>query len=98
MNNRPVSISRSSVGGFVEPAAAGEAFRIRRGIRTGGRHGEAASLALDEGRNVAAVPIRELQRRLEEDKVMVHFPDAYIPEGRPFSFRGFTHGSAPGHF
>ncbi len=67
-------------------------------ILTGQAAGEAASLALDEGRDVADVPIRELQRRLEEDKVMVHFPDSYIPEGRPFSFRGFTHHSAPGHF
>ena len=67
-------------------------------ILTGQAAGEAASLALDKGCDVAAVPIRELQRLLEEDKVMVHFPDAYIPEGRPFSFRGFTHGSAPGHF
>lgn len=42
--------------------------------------------------------MRELQRRLEEDKVLVQFPDSYIHEGRPFSFRGFTHGFAPGHF
>lgn len=67
-------------------------------ILTGQAAGEAASLALDKGCDVADVPIRELQRRLEDDKVMVHFPDSYIPEGRPFSFRGFTHGSAPGHF
>ena len=67
-------------------------------ILTGQAAGEAASLALDEGRDVADVTIRTLQRRLEEDKVMVHFPDSYIPDGRPFSFRGFTHGSAPGHF
>lgn len=67
-------------------------------ILTGQAAGEAAALALDEGRDVAGVSIRELQRRLEDDKVMVHFPDSYIPEGRPFSFRGFTHGSAPGHF
>jgi hypothetical protein len=67
-------------------------------ILTGQAAGEAAALAIDEGCDVAAVPIAALQRRLEEDKVMVHFPDSYVPEGRPFSFRGFTHGSAPGHF
>lgn len=67
-------------------------------ILTGQAAGEAAALALDEGREVAAVAIDELQRRLEEDRVMVHFPDSYIPEGRPFSFRGATHQSAPDHF
>ena len=67
-------------------------------ILTGQAAGEAAALALDEGRAVPDVSVGELQRRLEEDRVMVHFPDSYIPEGRPFSFRGATHESAPGHF
>lgn len=67
-------------------------------ILTGQAAGEAAALALDKGCGVAAVPVPELQTRLEEDRVMVHFPDSYIPEGRPFSFRGFTHASAPDHF
>ncbi len=67
-------------------------------ILTGQAAGEAAALALDRDCDIAAVPVPELQRRLEEDRVMVHFPDSYIPEGRPFSFRGFTHDSAPGHF
>lgn len=66
-------------------------------ILTGQAAGEAAALALDKGCAPAAVPVPELQNRLEEDRVMVHFPDSYVPEGRPFSFRGFTHDSAPGH-
>lgn len=67
-------------------------------ILTGQAAGEAAALALDAGCDVGSVPMPELQKRLESDRVMIHFPDSYIPEGRPFSFRGFTHGSAPGHF
>ncbi len=67
-------------------------------ILTGQAAGEAAALALDENRAVSDVTVGTLQRRLEEDRVMVHFPDSYIPEGRPFSFRGATHQSAPGHF
>ena len=66
-------------------------------ILTGQAAGEAAALAADAGCDAAAVSVPELQRRLGEDRVMVHFPDSYIPEGRPFSFRGFTHESAPGH-
>lgn len=67
-------------------------------ILTGQAAGEAAALALDTGCDVPTVEISRLQARLEEDNVMVHFPDSYIPEGRPFSFRGYTHGSAEGHF
>lgn len=67
-------------------------------ILTGQAAGEAAALASDTGCDAALVSVPALQRRLEEDRVMVHFPDSYVPEGRPFSFRGFTHGSAPGHF
>jgi hypothetical protein len=67
-------------------------------ILTGQAAGEAAALALDARCDVPAVEISRLQARLEEDNVMVHFPDSYIPEGRPFSFRGYTHGSAEGHF
>ena len=66
-------------------------------ILTGQAAGEAAALAVDKGCDPAAVPVPELQKRLEEDRVMVHFPDSLVPEGRPFSFRGFTHESAPGH-
>lgn len=49
-------------------------------ILTGQAAAEAACLAIRTGKGVAEVDICALQRKLENENVMVHFPDEYIPE------------------
>ncbi len=43
----------------------------------------AACLAIDEGCGVADVDIRKLQAKLEEENVMIHFPDEYVSKDAP---------------
>ena len=57
-------------------------------ILTGQAAGEAAVLALEEKTGIADVPIRVLQDRLEKENVMIHFPDAYVPEDRTVIIHG----------
>ena len=47
----------------------------------------AACLAIDSGCGVSEVDITTLQKMLEEEDVMIHFPDEYVPEDKSFSFR-----------
>lgn len=57
-------------------------------IITGQAAAHAACLALREGTSAADVPIRRLQDQLEQDNIMVHFPDSYIPEDRSVIIHG----------
>ena len=57
-------------------------------ILTGQAAGEAAVLAIEQKTDVARVPIRALQSRLEDANVMIHFPDEYIPEDRSVVIHG----------
>lgn len=57
-------------------------------ILTGQAAGEAATLALRSGCDVAKVDIRALQNKLEKEDVMIHFPDEYIPEDRTVVIHG----------
>lgn len=56
-------------------------------ILTGQAAGEAASLAVKTKTGIPFVDIKTLQSKLEKENVMVHFPDAYVPEDRPINFR-----------
>ena len=44
----------------------------------------AACLAIDSGCGVADVDICRLQKMLEEEDVMIHFPDEYVPADARF--------------
>ena len=57
-------------------------------ILTGQAAGEAASLALKSKTAVASVDICTLQRKLEKENVMVHFPDSYVPEEKTVIIHG----------
>lgn len=57
-------------------------------ILTGQAAGEAAVLALKEKSAVADVNIRALQSKLEGENVMIHFPDAYVPEDKTVIIHG----------
>lgn len=57
-------------------------------ILTGQAAGHAACRAIEEECPVAKVNIRKLQECLEKDDVMIHFPDAYIPEDRTVVIHG----------
>jgi len=57
-------------------------------ILTGQAAGECAALALEQGCDAAAVDIRTLQLRMEAANVMVHFPDAYVPEDKTVIIHG----------
>ena len=57
-------------------------------ILTGQAAGEAACLALKTNRAAAAVDIKALQNKLENENVMLHFPDEYIPEDRTVIIHG----------
>lgn len=57
-------------------------------IITGQAAAHAACLAIRENTGAAEVPIRKLQDKLEADDVMVHFPDAYLPENRTIILHG----------
>ena len=57
-------------------------------IMTGQATAHAACLAIKEQVAVANVNITSLQKKIENDNVMVHFPDAYVPEDKTFILRG----------
>lgn len=57
-------------------------------ILTGQAAAHAACLALKTGTDVARVDIKSLQTVLENDNIMVHFPDAYLPEDRTVVIHG----------
>ena len=65
-------------------------------ILTGQAAGEAASLALKTGAEVARVDIRALQAKLEAENVMIHFPDSYVPEDRTVVIHGKNASEIPG--
>lgn len=50
-------------------------------ILTGQAAANAAVLAIEEGVGASGVNIKRLQGRLEEENVMIHFPDEYVPKG-----------------
>lgn len=67
-------------------------------ILTGQAAGEAAVQSLREGVGVADVNIGRLQDTLAAEHVMIHFPDAYIPEDRTVIIHGAAQSSHPeGH-
>ena len=57
-------------------------------ILTGQAAGEVAALALKTEVSVAKVNIRSLQAKLEKENVMIHFPDAYVPEDKTIIIHG----------
>lgn len=57
-------------------------------IITGQAAAHAACQAIEESCAVAAVDIKKLQTSLENDNVMVHFPDQYLPEDRTVVIHG----------
>ncbi len=57
-------------------------------ILTGQAAGEAATLAIKTNTAIAQVDISSLQAKLEQENVMVHFPDSYIPEDRTVIIHG----------
>lgn len=57
-------------------------------ILTGQAAAHAACQAIRENTAAALVDIPTLQQALEKDKIMVHFPDEYIPEDRTIILHG----------
>lgn len=57
-------------------------------ILTGQAAGHTASLAINTNVGVADVDIKKLQKYLEDDNVMVHFPDSYIPSDKSICLHG----------
>ena len=57
-------------------------------IITGQAAAHAACQAIRENVGVADVDIATLQKTLEQDNIMVHFPDSYIPEDRTIILHG----------
>ncbi len=57
-------------------------------ILTGQAAGEAACLAIKTNVAIANVDIRALQAKLEQENVMIHFPDSYIPEDKTVIIHG----------
>ena len=57
-------------------------------IITGQAAGEAAVLALKSNTGVGFVDIKKLQGILEEENVMIHFPDEYVPEDKTIILHG----------
>lgn len=57
-------------------------------ILTGQAAGEVACLAIKTNAGVADVDIRALQAKLEKENVMIHFPDAYVPEDKTVVIHG----------
>lgn len=57
-------------------------------ILTGQAVAHAACQAIEEQCAVAAVGIKKLQTCLENDNIMVHFPDSYLPEDRTVVIHG----------
>ncbi len=68
-------------------------------IITGQAAAEAATLAIKTQKAVADVDIKTLQTKLENENVMVHFPDEYIPEDRTVIIHGKNQAEIDGgHF
>lgn len=82
-------------------SAVGYAWDVVRvippAILTGQAAGECAALALETGKAVSDVAIKELQKRLTDADVMIHFPDSYLPEDRTVIIHGNTDGHTEGH-
>ena len=57
-------------------------------ILTGQAAAEAATLAVKNKTAVARVDIRALQKKLEDENVMIHFPDEYVPDDRTVIIHG----------
>ena len=57
-------------------------------ILTGQAAGEAAALALKTNTAVSRVDITTLQKKLEGENVMIHFPDEYVPEDKTIVIHG----------
>lgn len=66
-------------------------------ILTGQAAGEAAALSLEEGSAIYDTDIAVLQKRLENENVMVHFPDEYIPDDRTVIVHGRGIDEQPAH-
>lgn len=73
-------------------AGIGYAWAILRvipvAILTGQAAAHVACLAIDESVGVSDVPIKTLQTILENDDIMVHFPDEYVPEDKTVVIHG----------
>ena len=73
-------------------AGVGYAWDVLRvippAIITGQAAAHTACLAIKDKVNVAEVNISLLQKKLEEDNIMVHFPDEYVPEDRTVIIHG----------
>ena len=65
-------------------AAEGHAWTVVRvippAILTGQAAGAATARAIDEGCAITDIDIKALQRKLEEENVIIHFDDALVPE------------------
>lgn len=57
-------------------------------ILTGQAAGAAAALALEEKTAITDISVKTLQKRLEDDNMMIHFPDEYVPEDRTVIIHG----------
>ena len=57
-------------------------------ILTGQAAAQAATLAIRNNASISDVNIKELQEKLEEKNVMIHFPDEYIPCEQKFKLHG----------
>ncbi len=57
-------------------------------ILTGQAAAHAACQSIEEKAAIACVDIKTLQRSLEKDNVMIHFPDEYVPEDRTVIIHG----------
>jgi hypothetical protein len=57
-------------------------------ILTGQAAAQAATLAIRNNASISDVNIKELQAKLEERNVMIHFPDEYIPSEHKFKLHG----------
>ena len=82
-------------------SASGEGYAwdclrvIPPAIITGQSAAEVACLAIDTGVAVSNVDIKTLHKKLEEDNIMVHFPDSYVPEDKTVVIHGVCQN---GHF
>lgn len=65
-------------------------------ILTGQAAGEAACLAIKNNCPVASVDIKTLQAKLENENVMIHFPDEYVPEDKTVIIHGKNAAEIPG--
>ena len=57
-------------------------------IITGQAAAHAACLAIKEQNAIADVTIKTLQEKIENDNIMVHFPDEYVPEDKTVVIHG----------